>query len=47
VGAVDVEAGTEEVDVGVTMHEHADEMLAGIPPQLEANVGSVPEGDAV
>ena len=46
-GAVDVEAGAEEVDVGVTIQEQADEMLAGIPPQLEANVGSAPEADAV
>jgi hypothetical protein len=47
VAAVDAEAGAEDVDVGVTMQEQADEILAGMPLQLDANVGSAPEGDAV
>ena len=45
-GAVDVEEGAEEVDVGVMMQEQADEMLAATPPQSDANVGSAPEAEA-
>jgi len=35
------DAATEVVDVGVTRHEHADEILDASPPQLEAKDGRV------
>ena len=39
------DAVAEAVDVGVTMHEHAEETLAAEPPQFETKVGRAPEAD--
>lgn len=42
-----MEAGAddEEVDVGVTMQEHAEETLDATPPQFETKAGNVAEAD--
>lgn len=42
---MEVTLGAEEVVVGVTMQEHAEDTLDARPPQFETNVGREAEAD--